>query len=82
MKRMKLTDKKDMTQKVYEEFFERATHLLIDHNMPPELVAGTMMAIAQRLYRTHLDKTEFDLLMDSIRDAEIEPYDVKKIRLH
>ena len=35
------------TQKVYDEFFEHAMHLLNDHQAPVELIAGTMMAIAQ-----------------------------------
>jgi hypothetical protein len=73
---------KEDSIKVYDEFFEHATHLLNDHQLPVELVAGTMMAIGQRLYRTHLNKLEFKMLMDSIRDTEIEPYNVEKIRLH
>ena len=57
-------------------------HLLTDHSLPVELVAGTMMAIAQRLYRTHMSEPEFKIMMDTIREAEIEPYNVEKVRLH
>ena len=48
----KINDEED-TQQVYDEFFEHAMHLLNDHQAPVELVAGTMIAIAQRLYKTH-----------------------------
>jgi len=40
------------------------------------------MAIGQRLYRTHLNDQSYQALMDIIRDTDVEPYDVKKERLH
>ena len=52
----------DDTTKIYEEFFEHAMHLLNDHQKSPELVAGTMMAIAQRLYKTALNDDELKTL--------------------
>jgi hypothetical protein len=72
----------DDSKKCYDDIFDQAMHLLNDHQLPVELVAGTMMAIAQRLYKTHLNEHEFNLMMDAIRDTEIEPYNVEKIRLH
>jgi len=76
---MKIEDK-DVEHKVYEELLERAVTLIQDH--PPELVAGCLMAIAQRLYKTHLNESEYQQLMDFITTSEIEPYEVKKERLH
>ena len=76
---MKIEDK-DAEHKVYDELFEHAITLIQDH--PPELVAGTLMAIAQRLYKTHLSEPEYKQLMDFITTVEIEPYEVQKIRLH
>ena len=76
---MKIEDK-DVEHKVYEELLERAVTLIQDH--PPELVAGCLMAIAQRLYKTHLNESEYQQLMDFITTSEIEPYKVKKERLH
>ena len=70
------------TRKVYDEFFEHAMHLLNDHQKPVELVAGTMIAIAQRMYKTQLNDEEYAAMMDVIRDAPVKPYDVKKVRLH
>ena len=46
--------------KVYDEFFEHAMHLLNDHQKSPELIAGTMMAIAQRIYKTQLSDDEYE----------------------
>ena len=70
------------TRKVYDEFFEHAMHLLNDHQKPLELVAGTMIAIAQRLYKTQLEEDEYEEMMDTVRDAPVKPYDVKKVRLN
>ena len=68
--------------KIYDEFFEHAMHLLNSHQKSPELIAGTMMAIAQRIYKTHLSDDEYEEMMDVMRDAPVKPYDIKKERLH
>ena len=67
-------------REVYDDLFEHAVTLLQDH--PPELVAGTLMAIAQRLYKTHLSDKDYDQIMALAATTEVEPYDVKKMRLH
>jgi len=68
--------------KIYDELFEHAMHLLNDHQKSPELVAGTMMAIAQRIYKTQLNDEEYDEMMNVIKDAPVKPYNIKKERLH
>ena len=73
-------EEKDPERKVYDELFEHAITLIQDH--PPELVAGSLMAIAQRLYRTHLSESEYHQIMTLAATTEGEPYDVKKERLH
>ena len=75
---MKIEDKDE--RKVYDELFEHAITLIQDH--PPELVAGTLMAIAQRLYKTHLSDSEYHQIMTLATTTEVEPYEVSKERLH
>ena len=77
----KINEEKD-TESVYEEFFEHAMHLLNDHQKPAELIAGTMMAIAQRIYKTQLNEEEYQEMMEVIKDAPVKPYDIKKVRLN
>jgi hypothetical protein len=73
----------DDSEKVYQMFFEDAMHLLNEHSIPVELVAGTMIAIAQRLYKTHLSDKEYEALMDEILNhGEVKPYGTEKVRLH
>ena len=70
------------TNKVYEDLLDHVMHLLNDHQKPVELVAGTMMAIAQRLYKTALNDQEYERMMDVVRDAPVTPYKMEKERLH
>ena len=72
----------DDHKKIYKELFEHAMHLLNDHQKSPELIAGTMMAIAQRIYKTQLSDDEYEEMMDVVRDAPVKPYNIKKERLH
>ena len=72
----------DDTTKIYDEFFEHAMHLLNDHQQAPELIAGTMIAIAQRIYKTQLSDDEYREMMEVIKDAPVKPYNIKKERLH
>mgnify|MGYP003141236041 FL=1 len=70
------------TRKIYDEFFEHAMHLMNDHQKPAELIAGTMMAIAQRIYKTQLTEDEYEEIMEVIKDAPVKPYGIKKVRLN
>ena len=83
MKNMKYKiEEKDVERKVYDDLFEHVMHMLNDHSLPVDLVASTLMAIGQRLYRTHLSEKSYHALMDIIHDTDVEPYNVKKERLH
>jgi len=72
----------DNHKKIYDEFFDHAMHLLNNHQQSAELIAGTMIAIAQRIYRTQLNDEEYEEMMEVIKDAPVKPYDIKKERLH
>ena len=72
----------DDTKKIYDEFFEHAMHLLNDHQKSPELIAGTMIAIAQRIYKTQLNDEEYEEMMEVIKDAPVKPYNIRKEKLH
>tara|TARA_R110002020_G_scaffold451967_1_gene666212 strand:- start:45 stop:284 length:240 start_codon:yes stop_codon:yes gene_type:complete len=79
MKQMGLIDDH---KEVYDELFDHAIRLMNDESKSPEMVAGTMMAIAQRIYKTQLDEDEYEEMMDVMRDAPVTPYIIKKERIH
>ena len=67
--------------KVYRDLLDHVLHLL-DHKLPVTLVAASLMAIAQRLYRTHLSEEEYQRIMKIAYETNVEPYDLKKGTLH
>ena len=71
---------KDPLEKIYNDLFEHTMHLLEEHDVPVEAVAGSLMAIAMRLYRTNLSEENFNKMKEVIMDTDVKPY--KKRRLH
>jgi len=67
--------------KVYNEILEHILRLLSEHHSI-EMVAAALMAIAQRLYKTHLNKEDYVRIMKVAMETHVEPYDIKKGTLH
>tara|TARA_R100001143_G_scaffold3819_1_gene6662 strand:- start:161 stop:379 length:219 start_codon:yes stop_codon:yes gene_type:complete len=68
----------DPLEKIYLDLYEHSMHLMKEHNLPVEAIAGSLMAIAMRLYRTSLSEENFEKIREVILDTEVEPY-VKKV---
>jgi len=64
----------DPLEKIYHDLYEHTMHLMKEHNLPVEAIAGSLMAIAMRLYRTSLSEENFEKIRDVILDTEVEPY--------
>ena len=47
-----------------------------------QMVAATYMAIAMRLYKTHLTEKEYNLMIESVLESKVEPYKKPKGALH
>ena len=67
----------DPLEKIYQEVFKDAVDYMEDH--PAQAVAATYMAIAMRLYKTHLDDAEYKSMIETVMDTEVKPY---KAKLH
>ena len=70
-----------MKDKVYQEILEHVIRLLSEHHSI-EMIAGCLMVIAQRLYKTHLSEKDYKKIMKVAAEVEITPYDIKKGTLH
>ena len=68
-------------EKIYHDLLDHVLHLL-EHKLPVEMVAASLMAIAQRLYKTHLSEENYQRIMKIAYETNIEPYDIKKGTLH
>ena len=67
--------------KIYQELLEHVLKLL-GEKYPYEMVAASLMAIAQRLYKTHLSGADYQRIMKIAYETNVEPYDIKKGTLH
>jgi len=67
--------------KIYHDLLDHVLHLL-EHKLPVEMVAAALMAIAQRLYKTHLSPEDYQRIMKIAYETNVEPYDIKKGTLH
>ena len=59
----------------YQELFEKVIELQLKY--PNQMVAGTMMAQALRIYKSTLKDDEFKSMIETIVESEskIQPYD-------
>ena len=65
-------------EKLYKDVFADATKYMEDYEV--QAVAATYMAIAMRLYKTHLDDEEYQSMIQTVMDTEVKPY--KEPKLH
>jgi len=66
---------------VHHELLEHVLTLLKE-DLPIEMVAASLMAIAQRLYKTHLSPEDYERIMKVALETYVEPYDLTKGTLH
>ena len=75
-------NKEKELQEIYDKIFGQAVRHMKKHE--PQMVAGTLMAIAIRLYRTSLSDDGFSQMLQTILDSEddVKPYGDDKDTLH
>jgi len=64
-------------EKIYNDVFGDATKYMDDYEV--QAVAATYMAIAMRLYKTHLDESEYESMIQTVMESEVKPYKVPKV---
>ena len=70
----------DPLEKLYEKIFKEAMDYMKEHEV--QAVAATYMAIAMRLYKTHLTSEGFVSMIRTVMETEVEPYEKPKKVLH
>ena len=69
----------DPLEKIYRELYGHSMDLLEEYEAPVEAVAGALMAIAMRLYKTSLSEENFDKMKQIVLDIDVEPYTKRKL---
>ena len=64
-------------ERIYQEIFSDAIKYMRDFEV--QAVAATYMAIAMRLYKTHLDEDSYKDMIQTIIETEVEEYKHSKI---
>ena len=64
-------------EQIYNDIFADAIEYM--HNFEVQAVAATYMAIAMRLYKTHLDEDEYKSMIQTVVDTEVKPYEAPKV---
>ena len=59
-------------EEIYNDIFADAVEYMRDYEV--QAVAATYMAIAMRLYKTHLEGEEYEDMIKTVMDSEVEPY--------
>ena len=67
----------DPLEKIYQEIFADAIEYMKEHEV--QAVAATYMAIAMRLYKTHLEDDAYKKMIETVMETEVKPYDPKKV---
>ena len=68
---------KDALEELYQEIFEDAMEYVEEHEV--QMIAATYMAIAMRLYKTHLNEEGFLKMIRTVMETEVEPYKPKRM---
>jgi hypothetical protein len=67
-------------EKIYQEVFEDALDYMKSYEV--QAIAATYMAIAMRLYKTHLEDNAYKKMIETVMETEVEPYKKPKKVLH
>ena len=67
----------DPLEKIYSEIFKDAVDYMEEY--PAQAVAATYMAIAMRLYKTHLEDDAYKQMIETVMETEVKPYKPKRV---
>ena len=67
----------DPLEKLYQEIFKDAVNYMEDYEV--QMVAATYMAIAMRLYKTHLEDDAYEKMIETVMETEVKPYKPKRV---
>ena len=66
----------DPLEKIYKEVFKDAIDYMKEYEV--QAIAATYMAIAMRLYKTHLQDDAYKQMIETVMETEVKPYKPKR----
>jgi len=77
---LKMAPKDKDLQEIYNRIFGDAMKYTDQFNI--QMVAATYIAIAMRLYKSTLSSEEYEMMVETILEAEVKPYTNDKETMH
>ena len=77
---LKMAPKDKDLQEIYNRIF--ADSMAYMQKFPSQMVAATYVAIAMRLYKTSLTDEEYQKMVQTIMETEVEPFTKDKDTFH
>ena len=77
---LKMAPKDKDLQEIYNRIFNDAMKYTNHFNI--QMVAATYIAIAMRLYKSTLNPEEYEMMISTIMETEVNPYVKDKESLH
>ena len=78
VKKVDISQEDKDLEEIFNRLFEMAMRCC--EKYPSQMVAGTYMAIAIRMYKTVLAPDEFERMMETVAETDAQPY--KGPRVH
>tara|TARA_R100001086_G_scaffold226476_1_gene145142 strand:- start:460 stop:741 length:282 start_codon:yes stop_codon:yes gene_type:complete len=77
---LRMAPKDKDLQEIYNRIFGDAMKYTDQFNI--QMVAATYIAIAMRLYKTSLTPEEYEMMVETIMEMEVQPYTKDKKTVH
>ena len=77
---LKMAPKDNDLQEIYNRIFGDAMKYTDQFNI--QMVAATYIAIAMRLYKSTLSAEEYEMMVSTIMETEVQPYSKDKDKLN
>ena len=75
-KDLQMTHNNKDLEEIYNDVFADAVEYMRDYEV--QAVAATYMAIAMRLYKTHLEDDAYRKMIETVMETEVKPYNPKR----
>ena len=70
----------DKLRKIYQKIFTDA--MIYGEKYSMQMVAATYLAISMRIYKTILDPKEYEEMLKTVLETDVEPYKDPKKTVH
>jgi hypothetical protein len=72
----------ELLKRVYNIIYDKVMELIIIHKFEPQMVAGTLMAQALKIYKTTLSDADYTKMVNAMTDSALNLTPIDKNKLN